>query len=128
MVFANDHLLSRELHQAELAGAGRDLDAAEQAVAEHEELVRRHFMTQEVVLGSKKFAALHQAMVQRRHVPLRAARTRRSLCRWRRCTGCTGANGSVFPHTLIVAGENSQVTVIDRFESAEPTSPASPAG
>ncbi len=30
-----------------------------------------------------------------------------------------GENASIFPHTLIVCGENSKVTVVDRFQSAD---------
>ena len=98
----------------------------EQAVAEHEDIFRKHFMTQEVVLGSRKFAALHKAQRPRRtfiYVPRNIEiELPLEVFHW-----LHGRNGSVFPHTLSSSGENSKVTVIDRFESSDPTSPASPA-
>jgi Fe-S cluster assembly protein SufD len=33
-----------------------------------------------------------------------------------------GQNGSTFPHTLLLAGENSRVTLVDYFESSDPAS------
>src|SRR2546425_739944 len=36
----------------------------DEAAKAHERIFREHFMTQEIVLGSKKFAALHKAWVK----------------------------------------------------------------
>jgi Fe-S cluster assembly protein SufD len=118
MIFANDQLLSREVHDAALEAQGVIWKPLEQAIIENESLVSRHFMTQEVVLGSKKFAALHQANVRAGtfiYVPknIEVALPLETF-HW-----LHGRNGSVFPHTLIIVGENSKVTVIDRFESAD---------
>jgi len=119
MIFANDQLLSRELHLSELEAHGLIWKPLDQAIAEHEALVSSHFMTQEVVLGSKKFAALHQANVRAGTFIYVPKNTEIALpletLHWMR-----GPNASVFPHTLIIVGENSKVTVIDRFESADP--------
>jgi len=117
MIFANDQLISREVHAAELEAQGVIWKPLAQAIVEHEALVSKHFMKQEVVLGSKKFAALHQANVRAGtfiYVPKNTEvalplETLHWLC---------GAQASVFPHTLIIVGENSKLTVIDRFESA----------
>jgi len=122
MVFANDRLLSRELHTAALEAQGVIWKPLEQAINDHEELVSQHFMTQEVVLGSKKFAALHQANVRAGtfiYIPknVEVALPLETL-HWMQ-----GRYTSVFPHTLIIVGENSKVTVIDRFESADDSEP-----
>ena len=124
MIFANDQLISREVHAPELKAeaAGLIWKPLEQAIAEHEALVSRHFMTQEVVLGSRKFAALHQANVRAGTFIYVPKNTKVELpletVHW-----LHGRNSSVFPHTLIIVGENSSVTVIDRFESAEDQEP-----
>jgi len=117
MIFANDELLSRELYAAELESQGAIWKPLSQAINEHEALVSKHFMTQEVVLGSKKFAALHQANVRAGTFVYIPKNTEIALpletLHWMH-----GRKTSVFPHTLIIVGENSKVTVIDRFESA----------
>jgi Fe-S cluster assembly protein SufD len=122
MVFANDRLIARETDDAALAAQGIIWKPLEQAIAEHHALVSEHFMSQEVVLGSKKFAALHQANVRAGTFIYIPKNTEVALplesVHWMQ-----GRNTSVFPHTLIIVGENSKVTVIDRFESAEAGEP-----
>jgi Fe-S cluster assembly protein SufD len=116
MIFANDELLDHRVQAEDLAARGVIWKPLEAAIAEHEELFRRHFMTQEIILGSKKFAALHQANVRNGvflyvpkgveiELPLEAFH-------W-----LSGEGGSVFPHTLIVADADSKVTLIDYLES-----------
>src|SRR5579862_4285723 len=122
MVFANDHLVEREVYSKELARKGVIWAPIEKAAVEHEEIFRRHFMTQEVVLGSKKFAALHKAMVKSGvflYVP-RGVEVELPIevFHW-----LHGAGASSFPHTLLVAEEMSKVTLIDYFESADADAP-----
>jgi Fe-S cluster assembly protein SufD len=122
MVFANDHLLAREVHATALARQGVIWKPIEEACVEHEEIFRKHFMRQEVVLGSKKFAALHKAMVKSGvflYVP-RGVEVELPLevFHW-----LHGAGASTFPHTLLVAEEMSKVTLIDYFESSDPEAP-----
>jgi len=122
MIFANDQLLSRTAHATALEAQGVIWEPLDQAIAGHEALVSRHFMTQEVVLGSKKFAALHQANVRAGTFIYVPKNTEVALpletLHW-----LHGPNASVFPHTLVIVGENSSVTVIDRFESADGQEP-----
>jgi Fe-S cluster assembly protein SufD len=122
MIFANDQLISREAHGAALETQGVIWMPLDQAIAQHEALVSKHFMTQDVVLGSRKFAALHQANVRAGTFIYVPKNTTVALpletLHW-----LHGRNASVFPHTLIIVGENSKVTVIDRFESASPGEP-----
>ncbi len=122
MIFANDQLLSHEVHAGALEGQGVIWKPLEQAIAENEPLVSRHFMAQPVVLGSKKFAALHKANVRAGTFLYVPKNTEVALpletLHW-----LQGRNASVFPHTLIIVGENSKVTVIDRFESADDQAP-----
>ncbi len=122
MIFANDQLISREVHSAALEAQGVIWQPLDQALSEHEALVTKHFMTQEVVLGSKKFAALHQANVRAGTFIYIPRNTEVALpletLHW-----LHGSNASIFPHTLIIVGENSKLTFVDRFESADPAEP-----
>lgn len=122
MIFANDQLLQREEISDELRRKGVIWEPIEKAVVEHEEIFRRHFMTQEAALGSKKFAALHKALVKSgtflyvpRNVEIDLPL---EVFHW-----LHGNGASTFPHTLLVAGENSKVTLVDYFESSDREAP-----
>ena len=119
MVFANDELVTRELFSDALAAKGVIWMPLEQAVVEHPELFRKHFMAHGAPLGSKKFAALHKATVKTGtflYVP-RGVEIDLPIevFHW-----LDGENNSTFPHTLLIAGENSKVTLVDYFNSAKP--------
>jgi len=86
------------------------------AVARHSELVREHFMRPVVRPEESKFRALHAALWNggtflyvppnvEVEVPLRSET-------WIRAEGA-----ALFPHTLVVAGAGSRVTLIDEFGS-----------
>jgi Fe-S cluster assembly protein SufD len=118
MVFANDTLLAHELFSNALRQKGVLWLPLEQAIREHGDLVRKHFMREEAVLGGQKFAALHAAQVRAGSflyvprgveidVPIEAFH-------W-----LHGEGGSCFPHTLIVAEAMAKVMVIDYFDSAD---------
>ena len=119
MIFANDELLQREILSEELKKKGVIWEPIEKAAAEHPELFRKHFMAQEAVLGSKKFAALHKAWVKSGtflHVPKNVEiDLPLEVFHW-----LHGENNSTFPHTLLIAGENSKVTLVDYFHSTDP--------
>ncbi len=120
MVFANDRLLVCEMHGEDLRAKGVLWLPLEQAIAEHPELIARYFMQEKTVLGSAKFAALHASQVRAGMVLVVPKGVEISLpvetFHW-----LSGENASVFPHTLIVAGENSKFTVVDHFASAGET-------
>lgn len=115
MVFANNALLHEESpHLPE----GVIFSPLEIAAREHPDLFRKYFMAQPVELGSHKFAALHRGKLTSGaflHVPADTEVTLPvEIFHW-----VEGAGASVFPHTLIVCGRNSKVTVVDRFQSAD---------
>src|SRR5690606_6145342 len=78
---------------------------------------RAHFMRQDTRLGSKKWTALHEANLRNGlfvHVPAGvevegAIEVFHWLC---------GDRTAIFPHTLVVAGANAKVRVVDYFHSA----------
>jgi Fe-S cluster assembly protein SufD len=89
----------------------------EQALQEHGELVQEYFMKSGTKLGSVKFTALHKAQVKsglfvyvpdgvRVETPIEVSHV------------LTGVNRIAFPHTLIITGKNAEVSVLDRFASA----------
>ena len=114
LVFGNDTLI-----HSETAGlpAGVLLLPLENAAKDHEEFFKKSFMTSEVRLGSKKFAALHKARLCTGvflHVPKGVVVDRPiEIWHW-----VEGKDAAIFPHTLIVLGEGASATVIDRFLSA----------
>ena len=85
---------------------------------EHEDLFRRHFMSQPATLGSAKFAALHEAFVRSGtflYVP-RGVEIELPLetFHW-----LHAENAAIFPHTLVVADELSKVTLVEYFRSTD---------
>ncbi len=115
LVFGNNRLLHRETHGL---AAGVIVKPLIEAAHEDESLFREYFMSQPVELGSHRFAALHRALVSGGVLIYVPANVEVALpieiFHW-----VEGARSSVFPHTLIVCGENSKVTVVDAFKSAD---------
>ena len=116
MVFANDTLLDRRLFSPQLAEQGVIWKPLEAAITENAELFRKHFMAQEAILGSQKFAALHRARVKTGtflYVPKNVeVALPLEVFHW-----LSGEAGSTFPHTLIIAEAGSKVTLVDYFGS-----------
>jgi Fe-S cluster assembly protein SufD len=116
LVFANGRLASRELLQPDLASRGVIIDTLQNALVRHGDLVREHLLAQPPKLGSAKFSALHEAFLGDGafiHVP-RGVEIDLPIGIF---TYAVGATTAVFPHTLVVAGENARVTVVDYFGS-----------
>lgn len=115
-VFADDHLVDFAPLPAKLAAQGVVWESLETAIHKHGGLIQEHFMATEPALGSAKFAALHRAwcragtvLIVPKNVEIRVPL---AAFHW-----LGTAHTAVFPHTLIVAGENSSVTFVDFFGS-----------
>lgn len=120
LIFADEHLLRRDPLDEKLRSLGVIVKPLERGLIEHEDLFQKHFMAQPAVLGSAKFAALHEALVRAGtfvYVP-RGVEVELpiEIFHW-----LNAENASVFPHTLLIADELSKVTVIEHFRSAHPT-------
>ena len=120
LVFANGRLFSRQPLSAELSARGVIVDTLQNALVHHEALVREHLLAQPPKLGSPKFAALHEAFLADgafisvpRDVQLDLPIGIFSYA--------LGATAAVFPHTLVVAGENARVSVVEYFGSGDDT-------
>jgi Fe-S cluster assembly protein SufD len=119
IVFANETVLTSQLLDPALKRAGVIFTTLSQALEEHSDLLREHFMAQPARLGSAKFAALHKAVVHAgtflwvpRGVEIQAPFEVFHLVQ--------GDSVAVFPHTLIIADDNSRVTFLEHFVSANP--------
>lgn len=114
-VFANNRLVYSEV--ADLPEGAICLPINE-ALAQHGELVQEHFMKEEQSLGGEKFAALHGAATLS-GLFLKAPRN----CVIEKPIVIHNFSGgdfqAVFPHTLISANENAQVSVMEFFESID---------
>jgi Fe-S cluster assembly protein SufD len=108
-----------EYHLAdELKRAGVIFSDMATAVREHGDLVREYFMTQAVLPGDGKFAALHAAFWESGvfvHVP-RGVALEHPL---RAVLSASLAGASSLAHTLIVLEENSQAIYAEDFLSSE---------
>lgn len=113
MVFVNDRLAAREASE-ELAAKGVVWAPVSEAVAAHPGLLREHFMAHFTGLGAEKFAHLHRAFVRDGvfvYVPANVElEAPIENFYW-----VSGERGAVFPHTLVIAGVNAKVTVVDHY-------------
>jgi Fe-S cluster assembly protein SufD len=118
MVFVNDQLVSCELRDDSLSDRGVLFLPLEQALKLRPDLLQEHFMAQPARLGSKKFAALHKASVSAGTVlylpPGLAVDAPFEVFHI-----VAGENLALFPHTLIIADKESEVTFLDHFVSTE---------
>ncbi len=115
LIFGNNALLHASVGGLPGGVLVKTLDAA---ARENEGLFRQYFMAQPVELGSHKFAALHKARINTGafiYIPANVEVTVPiEIFHW-----AESADAMVFPHTLIVCGANSKVTVVDHFRSLD---------
>jgi Fe-S cluster assembly protein SufD len=117
LTFVNNTAIRGAVSESKLP-AGVIVSTLADAIRNHPELIRTHFMAQPQKLGSTKFAALHTAFVQDGafvYVPRGVELSGPILVRHI----ADGPQSAVFPHTLVIAEENTKVTVIDTFVSAD---------
>jgi Fe-S cluster assembly protein SufD len=123
LVFANNRLQAGPQISPDLKQRGVLVTTLAAALKSHPDLIREHFMAQPQKLGSEKFAALHTAFVSDGafiHVPRGVEISVPIVI----THAASGAGTTVFPHTLVIAGENSKVTVVDHFVSVSVPPPS----
>jgi Fe-S cluster assembly protein SufD len=116
--FHNNELVSSNPLSPDVAGKGVIVMTLGEAATKHADLLKTHFMAQPQKLGSEKFAALHTAFVAGGafiYVPRGVELADPIVV----THAASGAGTAVFPHTLVVAEENSKVTVVDYFHSTD---------
>ncbi|MEZ5386860.1 MAG: Fe-S cluster assembly protein SufD [Prosthecobacter sp.] len=114
-VFVNDTLV--ESDTADLPAGVVCVSFAE-ALKTHADVLQHHFMKGDLPLGSAKFAALHLAHVKAGTViivPKNVVIEKPvEVFHW-----VVGDHAAIFPHTLVVAEDNAQVSVVDHYRSLE---------
>ncbi|HUJ42545.1 MAG TPA: Fe-S cluster assembly protein SufD [Opitutaceae bacterium] len=118
LAFANNRAVPGAALPAELREQGVIFEPIETALAGHADLFRRHFMVQPVNLGSEKFAVLNAALTTGGaflYVP-REVEVAQPLVVTHLASG---AGSALFPHTLVILGDNARATVVEHFVSAE---------
>lgn len=116
LTFVNNVAMKRATAPAARLPDGVVVTTIADALLRFPELLREHFMAQPQKLGSLKFASLHTAFVRDGafiHVP-RGVEVPQPILLMH---VAAGAGAAVFPHTLIIAEENTKVTVVDTFVS-----------
>ena len=125
LVFANNRAIPGEALSAELREKGVIFCPIEEAVSRHPELIRKHFMTQPVNLGSEKFAALNAALTASGaflYVPKGVEIAQPFVTNH----AASGAAAAVFPHTLAILEDNAKATLVEFFVSDDPCDRGSP--
>jgi len=120
LVFSNNRLQSSSPLAQELQRRGVIITTLAEAARQHADLLKAHFMAQPQKLGSEKFAALHTAFVGDGafiYVPRGVELAEPIVV----THAAAGAGSAVFPHTLVIAEENTKVTVVDYFVSTDST-------
>jgi len=112
-VFVNDTLIESDTSSIP---AGVVCVSFAEALNTHADVLQQHFMKADQALGSGKFAALHLAHVKAGTViivPKNVVIEKPvEIFHW-----VVGDHAAIFPHTLVVTGDNSQVSVVDHYRS-----------
>ena len=120
LTFVNNTFASRTSSAAETtAQHGIIFDTLQNALLQHADLIKAHLLAQPSKLGSDKFAALHEAFLEDGafvYVP-KGVEAKLPVSVFHHASG---PGAAVFPHTLVIAEENSKVTVADFFRSKNP--------
>jgi Fe-S cluster assembly protein SufD len=117
LYFRNNRPAVRQDLSAEACAKGVIVSTLSEALQTHSEILRSHFMAQPQKLGSEKFAALHAAFVEDGAFILipRGVELDEPIFV---VHVADGDGAAVFPHTLVVAEENSKATIVDFFVSS----------
>ena len=118
LVFGNDDILAEEPISAELRSKGVLFEPLQRAFTDHSEILEEFFMAQESALGSEKFTALHTALNRNGtllFIPKNVEIELPIISHY----WAQGQQTAVFPHTLVIARDNSKVTFVDVYRSAE---------
>jgi Fe-S cluster assembly protein SufD len=123
LTFANNRALPAGSLPSDLRERGVIFCPLEEALTQHADLFRQHFMAQPVNLGSEKFAALNAALTTSGaflYVPRGVEITPPFVAAYM----ASGDGAAVFPHTIVVLEDNAKAILVESFSSPEP-SPAS---
>ncbi|MDQ8206532.1 Fe-S cluster assembly protein SufD [Coraliomargarita sp. SDUM461003] len=115
-VYVDDAPANFEGVSQELAEQGVIYLPLAEAIAQHPELLEKYFLQESTELGSQKFFGLHAATVKAGSV-LYVPKGVEIAEPFVNYYWTSGARAAVFPHTLIIAEDNSKASVVDIFFS-----------
>jgi len=112
LAFVDDHLVDASPLPNELSRVGVLWLPIAEAIRTHGDLLKDYFMKQAANLGSEKFAHLHAAFVKSGallYIPKEVEiESPFSVFNW-----SSRPKGSIFPHTLVIAEENSRASLVE---------------
>ena len=115
-VYVDDAPANFEGISQELADQGVIYLPIAEAIAQHPELMEKYFLKESTELGSQKFFGLHAATVKAGSVLFvpKGVEIKQPFVNY---YWTSGQRAAVFPHTLIIAEDNANVSVVDLFFS-----------
>jgi Fe-S cluster assembly protein SufD len=122
-VYVDDTQASFEPISDDLAAQGVIYLPIAEAVEKHPELMEQYFLKESTELGSKKFFGLHASAVRAGtvlYIP-KGVEIKDPFVNY---YWTSGARAAVFPHTLIIAEDNANASVVDIFFSETPENEA----
>ncbi len=123
LIFADGQLASASTLSADLQAQGVCFMSIEEAFQACPELIKSYYFRQSPCLGSEKWQALHQAYAGTGsflYVPDGVKIEAPFIVyHW-----AISPHVAIFPHTLLVAGESSQVSLIDVYQSFDQAAPS----
>ncbi|MGF1482901.1 MAG: Fe-S cluster assembly protein SufD [Opitutales bacterium] len=123
LVFADGHLISQTPLPDELAAKGVILEPLDTALRAHPEILEKYFMAERTRLGSEKFEALHEAYFNAGtvlYIPKGVEVPKPiTVLHW-----AVSSQVALFPHTLIVAEDNTSVDLVDFYGCLDAQAPA----
>lgn len=116
IVYVDDVQARFEPISEELSAKGVIYLPIDDAIEQHPELMERYFLKESTELGSKKFFGLHAASVRAGSVLFipRGVEIDQPIVNY---YWTCGARSAVFPHTLVIAEDNSKAAIVDVFFS-----------
>jgi len=115
-IFVDDALAEFEGLNEELIAQGVIYLPVEAAIQEHPELMEKYFLQESTELGSQKFFGLHASLVRAGsvlYVP-KGVEIKQPIVNY---YWTSGERSAVFPHTLVIAEDNTQASIVDIFFS-----------
>jgi Fe-S cluster assembly protein SufD len=117
-IYVDDAHASFEGVSEELANQGVIYLPITEAIEQHPDLMEKYFLKESTELGSKKFFGLHAATVKAGSV-LFVPKGVEIEAPFVNYYWTSGARAAVFPHTLVIAEDNSKVSLVDIFFSED---------
>lgn len=121
LLFVNDYREQQEELSETLRNQGVIFMPISEAINKHPQLLQSYFLKNHGSIGSDKYWNLHASMVQEGtllYVPKNVQIDLPFIAyHWQ-----ASQNTALFPHTLIIAEENTSVNLIDVFQSTESAS------